>query len=77
MLSGVQDMACDTYMKITTTCGRQFVVRQSDEKEPFVDEILRMINRITVDLFPQQVCIIGISFYYFSLLTVVIGTHIL
>ncbi|GAW01678.1 hypothetical protein LENED_003286 [Lentinula edodes] len=52
---GVQDMACDTYMKITTSCGRQFVVRQSDEKEPFVDEILRMINRITVDLSPQQV----------------------
>ncbi|KAJ3874543.1 Crm1-F1 [Lentinula edodes] len=52
---GVQDMACDTYMKITTTCGRQFVVRQSDEKEPFIDEILRTINRITVDLSPQQV----------------------
>ncbi|KAJ4470240.1 CRM1 C terminal-domain-containing protein [Lentinula aciculospora] len=52
---GVQDMACDTYMKITTTCARQFVVRQSDEKEPFIDEIMRTINRITVDLSPQQV----------------------
>ncbi|KAJ3933656.1 MAG: armadillo-type protein, partial [Lentinula lateritia] len=52
---GVQDMACDTYMKITTTCGRQFVVRQPDEKEPFVDEILRTVNRITVNLSPQQI----------------------
>ncbi|KAF9072352.1 CRM1 C terminal-domain-containing protein [Rhodocollybia butyracea] len=52
---GVQDMACDTYMKITKKCARQFVVRQSDEKEPFIDDILRTINRITVDLAPQQV----------------------
>ncbi|KAE9406580.1 Crm1-F1 [Gymnopus androsaceus JB14] len=52
---GVQDMACDTYMKIAQQCGRQFVMRQSDEKEPFIDEILRTVNRITVDLSPQQV----------------------
>ncbi|KAJ3967974.1 Crm1-F1 [Lentinula raphanica] len=52
---GVQDMACDTYMKITTTCARQFVIRQPDEKEAFIDEILRTLNRVTVDLSPQQV----------------------
>ncbi|KAF5339960.1 hypothetical protein D9757_014571 [Collybiopsis confluens] len=52
---GVQDMACDTYMKITKKCAKQFVVRQSEEKEPFVEEILRNIGRITVDLSPQQV----------------------
>ncbi|KIK56049.1 hypothetical protein GYMLUDRAFT_1017153, partial [Collybiopsis luxurians FD-317 M1] len=44
---GVQDMACDTYMKITKKCARQFVVRQSEEKEPYVEEILRNIGRIT------------------------------
>ena len=52
---GVQDMACDMSMKITKKCARQFVVRQSEEKKPFVEEILRNIGRITVDLLPQQV----------------------
>lgn len=31
-------------------------MQQSGEQEPFVDEILRLLHRITVDLSPQQVC---------------------
>jgi exportin-1 len=31
------------------------VMQQSGEQEPFVDEILRLLHRITVDLSPQQV----------------------
>lgn len=54
-------MACDTYMKITQKCGRQFVIRQSEEKEPFIDEILRTVNRITVDLAPQQVWLANVA----------------
>ncbi|KAI6166977.1 CRM1 C terminal-domain-containing protein [Pisolithus thermaeus] len=52
---GVQDMACDTFIKIAQKCRRHFVMQQSGEQEPFIDEILRLLHRITVDLSPQQV----------------------
>lgn len=52
---GVQDMACDTFMKITLKCRRHFVVQQPDESEPFIDEIIRDIQKITEDLHAQQV----------------------
>ncbi|CAE6421161.1 unnamed protein product [Rhizoctonia solani] len=52
---GVQDMACDTFIKISQKCRRHFVMQQAGETEPFVDEILRGLHRITVDLSPQQV----------------------
>ncbi|KAG1728217.1 CRM1 C terminal-domain-containing protein [Suillus lakei] len=51
----VQDMACDTFIKIAQKCRRYFVMQQSEEQEPFVDEILQLLHRITVDLSPQQV----------------------
>lgn len=49
-------MACDTFIKIAQKCRRHFVIQQSGESEPFVDEILRTIDHITVDLAPPQVC---------------------
>ncbi|CCE87282.1 Piso0_005829 [Millerozyma farinosa CBS 7064] len=52
---GVQDMACDTFIKITTKCKKHFVVVQAQEKEPFINEIIRNIQQITEDLQPQQV----------------------
>lgn len=52
---GVQDMACDTFIKIAQKCRRHFVMQQAGEHEPFIDEILRTLHRITVDLAPQQV----------------------
>lgn len=52
---GVQDMACDTFIKITHKCKRHFVVVQPNEKEPLIDEIIRNIQSITEDLLPQQV----------------------
>ena len=48
-------MACDTFIKIAQRCRRHFFMQQSGESEPFVDEILRSLHRITVDLSPQQV----------------------
>lgn len=48
-------MACDTFIKIAQKCRRHFVMQQSGEQEPFADEILRLLHRITVDLSPQQV----------------------
>jgi exportin-1 len=52
---GVQDMACDTFIKIAQKCRRHFVMQQSGESEPFIDDILRLLHRITVDLSPLQV----------------------
>ena len=55
---GVQDMACDTFIKIAQKCRRHFVQVQVGEMVPFIDEILNNINTIICDLQPQQV-------YYF------------
>lgn len=52
---GVQDMACDTFIKITQKCKKHFVVIQQGEREAFVNEIIRNIQSITEDLSPQQV----------------------
>ena len=52
---GVQDMACDTFIKIANKCKRHFVALQPGESEPFIDEIVRTMQKITGDLSPQQV----------------------
>jgi exportin-1 len=52
---GVQDMACDTFIKIANKCRRHFVALQPGETEPFIDEIVRTLRKITADLSPQQV----------------------
>ncbi|KAG4303446.1 hypothetical protein PCK1_000410 [Pneumocystis canis] len=52
---GVQDMACDTFIKIAQKCRRHFVAQQTGEHEPFIDEIVRNLHKITEDLSPQQV----------------------
>ena len=48
-------MACDTFIKIANKCRRHFVALQSGEHEPFIDEIVRTMRKITQDLTPQQV----------------------
>ncbi|KAG0002313.1 Karyopherin transporter [Modicella reniformis] len=52
---GVQDMACDTFIKISQKCRRHFVLQQSQEVMPFIDEILDTLDRITSDLSPAQI----------------------
>ncbi|ODV68432.1 hypothetical protein HYPBUDRAFT_238123 [Hyphopichia burtonii NRRL Y-1933] len=52
---GVQDMACDTFIKITLKCKKHFVVTQPQETEAFIHEIINNIQQITEDLQPQQV----------------------
>ncbi|AAS51792.2 ADL128Cp [Eremothecium gossypii ATCC 10895] len=52
---GVQDMACDTFIKIVQKCKRHFVIQQPTEKEPFIQAIIRDIQKTTEDLQPQQV----------------------
>nr|CAG4635920.1 EOG090X00LI [Eubosmina coregoni] len=52
---GVQDMACDTFIKIAQKCRRHFVQVQAGEVTPFIEEILSTISTIICDLQPQQV----------------------
>lgn len=52
---GVQDMACDTFIKIANKCKRHFVIQQPGESGAFIDEIVGTMRKITCDLSPQQV----------------------
>lgn len=52
---GVQDMACDTFIKIAQKCRRHFVIQQPQEIMPHIEEILSTVDSITSDLSPQQV----------------------
>lgn len=52
---GVQDMACDTFIKIAIKCRRHFVVSQVGEACPFIEEILSTISSIICDLQTLQV----------------------
>eukprot|EP00566_Odontella_aurita_P002334 CAMPEP_0113600474 /NCGR_PEP_ID=MMETSP0015_2-20120614/42722_1 /TAXON_ID=2838 /ORGANISM="Odontella" /LENGTH=1086 /DNA_ID=CAMNT_0000508725 /DNA_START=303 /DNA_END=3563 /DNA_ORIENTATION=- /assembly_acc=CAM_ASM_000160 len=52
---GVQDMACDTFLKIATKCKRKFVTLQADETSPFICELVDSLSSIISDLEPHQV----------------------
>ncbi|XP_038215135.1 exportin-1 [Zerene cesonia] len=52
---GVQDMACDTFIKIALKCRRHFVTTQVGEACPFIEEILNTISSIICDLQTLQV----------------------
>ncbi|GLJ31785.1 hypothetical protein SUGI_0639370 [Cryptomeria japonica] len=52
---GVQDMACDTFLKIVQKCKRKFVVVQVGEAEPFVSELLTSLATTIADLEPHQI----------------------
>ncbi|CAD6189633.1 unnamed protein product [Caenorhabditis auriculariae] len=52
---GVQDMACDTFIKIAIKCRRHFVILQNGEKRPFIEEMLVNLSGIICDLTQPQV----------------------
>ncbi|XXG82847.1 hypothetical protein AAC387_Pa10g0733 [Persea americana] len=52
---GVQDMACDTFLKIVQKCRRKFVIVQVGESEPFVSELLSSLPTTIADLEPHQI----------------------
>ncbi|KAL5767493.1 hypothetical protein ACOSP7_014100 [Xanthoceras sorbifolium] len=52
---GVQDMACDTFLKIVQKCKRKFVIVQVGENEPFVSELLTGLATTVADLEPHQI----------------------
>eukprot|EP00562_Extubocellulus_spinifer_P009336 CAMPEP_0178498312 /NCGR_PEP_ID=MMETSP0696-20121128/15185_1 /TAXON_ID=265572 /ORGANISM="Extubocellulus spinifer, Strain CCMP396" /LENGTH=1087 /DNA_ID=CAMNT_0020126857 /DNA_START=606 /DNA_END=3869 /DNA_ORIENTATION=+ len=52
---GVQDMACDTFLKIATKCKRKFVTLQADETAPFICDLVDSLPSIISDLEPHQI----------------------
>ncbi len=52
---GVQDMACDTFIKISKKCRRMFAQKQAGEMNSYVSEIIESIPQIISDLAPAQV----------------------
>lgn len=52
---GVQDMACETFIKIVSKCKRKFVVTQVGETEPFISELLTGLTTIIQDLENHQI----------------------
>eukprot|EP00201_Polytomella_parva_P003399 CAMPEP_0175074682 /NCGR_PEP_ID=MMETSP0052_2-20121109/21468_1 /TAXON_ID=51329 ORGANISM="Polytomella parva, Strain SAG 63-3" /NCGR_SAMPLE_ID=MMETSP0052_2 /ASSEMBLY_ACC=CAM_ASM_000194 /LENGTH=702 /DNA_ID=CAMNT_0016343059 /DNA_START=305 /DNA_END=2409 /DNA_ORIENTATION=- len=52
---GVQDMACDTFLKICHKCKRKFVILQPVEQEPFISELLSGLTNTIQDLQAHQI----------------------
>ena len=52
---GVRDMACDTFLKISQKCKRKFVVLQTQERAPFIEELLQNLPTHIADLESHQV----------------------
>jgi len=52
---GVQDMACDTFLKIAQKCRRKFVTTQVGETKPFIVEMLETLPDIIAELEPHQI----------------------
>ena len=52
---GVQDMACDTFLKIALKCRSKFVVVQPGEMKPFIVEMLELLPDIIQKLEPHQI----------------------
>eukprot|EP00040_Diaphanoeca_grandis_P010671 m.54674 g.54674 ORF g.54674 m.54674 type:complete len:1076 (+) comp21955_c0_seq1:406-3633(+) len=52
---GVQDMACDTFIKIAQKCRKHFVTTQVGDYFPFIDDILQSMHSIIMDLEQHQV----------------------
>lgn len=51
---GVQDFACETFLKISLKCGEQLVIINDGENEPYINVLCRGIKDDTADLQAHQ-----------------------
>ena len=51
---GVQDFACETFMKISLKCARNFIIKQPEENEEYIKDLVRNVSETTKDLKPHQ-----------------------
>lgn len=52
---GVQDMACDTFLKIAQKCKRKFMTPQVEDPQPFILTLITDLDKHITDLQPHQV----------------------
>lgn len=52
---GVQDMACDTFLKIAQKCKRKFMIPQAEDPQPFILTLINDLKRHIADLQPHQI----------------------
>jgi len=52
---GVQDMSCDTFLKIALKCRNKFVITPRDENQPYILDILQNMPNITKKLETGQI----------------------
>ena len=52
---GVQDMACDTFLKIAEKCKRKFMTPQVEDPQPFILTLINDLQKHIADLQPHQV----------------------
>lgn len=60
---GVQDMACDTFIKIAQKCRRYFVIVQAGESMPFVDEIIQTMSKYVYMANMMCAWVIGVQLF--------------
>ena len=51
---GVQDFACETFMKISLKCAKNFIIKQNQENEEYIQDLVRNVSETTKDLKPHQ-----------------------
>ena len=51
---GVQDFACETFMKISIKCAKNFTILQPQENEEYIKDLVRNVTETTKDLKPHQ-----------------------
>lgn len=52
---GVREMACETFLKISKSCQKQFAINRESDTEPFLFEIINDIQNKTRDLEAPQI----------------------
>lgn len=67
---GVQDMACETFLKIAQKCKRHICTSQSPNERPFVEEIIANMPAIVSDLSNAQ-----IQVFYEAVATAISAQH--
>ena len=51
---GVQDFECETFMKISLKCAKNFIIKQDQENEEYIKDLVRNVSETTKDLKPHQ-----------------------
>ena len=51
---GVQDFACETFLKVSMKCAKNFIILQNQEREEYIKDLVRNVSETTKDLQPHQ-----------------------